>query len=91
MRVKRTLPAASDWMHRPGVPGYYITRDGKYQMLLPARSQGFLICETKQDARGRVKVIARASTLEELGIPEELAVEGDNMMFEAAFAQLKSG
>lgn len=73
--------ASVEWVHRPGHPGYFLSKDGLYQTLTTEHG-GFIICETKETPAGFLILAGPAESLQVLGLPEDLVEEGEDRMFD---------
>ena len=87
---KPVLPESSDWQHWPGAPGYFVTKDGRFQMLMTRRGQ-FAICRTAPTAKGFAVVRGPASDPEKLGIPAKLLEEAEALTAQQLIDQLEAG
>ena len=84
------LPEPQDWQHRPGAPGYFITKDGRLQLLMTPRGH-FAICKTTETKKGFALVRGPSPDPERLGIPARLLAEAEAFTVQSLMAQLEAG
>lgn len=92
-RSKRTvpLPAPDEWQHRPRAPGYFVTKDGCFQMLM-TEDGSFVICTMVETAKKGYKVVhGPVLEPEELGIPAQLVAEGEELMMDDLMEKAGAG
>ena len=83
------LPKPQDWQHRPGAPGYFITKNGQFQML-PTDDHQFAICRTEETREGFAIVRGPSPNPEDLGIPPLLIEEGEDLTVQHVIAQAEA-
>ena len=79
------------WKHREGHPGYFVTEDGKKQMLMSPKGSSFAICETVEKNGGYRVIRGPAREPAKLGIPQKLLDEAEEMTVADVIGRLKSG
>ncbi len=90
MSTKVVLPQPEDWQHRPGAPGYFVTKDGRFQMLMTKRGT-FAICETVPTQKGFEVVRGPSANPEALGIQARLLEEAEELTVQSFIEQLAAG
>ena len=83
------LPTPQDWQHRPGAPGYFITKDGQFQML-PTDDYQFAICRTEETKEGFAVVRSPSPHPEDLGIPALLLEEAEDLTVQHVIVQAEA-
>ena len=79
------------WMHREGSPGYYISVDRRYQILLNGDGR-YIVCSMDSTQEKGFQILAGpADSLEEFGVPESMIDEGDEMMISDIVDRAKKG
>ena len=85
------LPKAEDWQHRVGSPGYFVTKDGRFQMLLEDDG-GFVICTMRErKGMGYLVVYGPKASPQELGIPNGIVEAGEALMLNGLVESLIEG
>ncbi len=83
------LPKPQDWQHRPSTPGYFITKDGQFQ-ILPTDDGQFVICRMEQTSKGFPIVRGPSPHPEQLGIPPLLLEEAENLTIQLVIDQAEA-
>ena len=84
-------PRVEDWQHRAGHPGYLVTKDGQFQMLIKDDGS-FVICTTEETiGKGFRVVLGPAWDPNELGIPQPLLDEAETLSVDSILSELSSG
>ena len=84
-------PKPEEWQHRAGHPGYFVTKDERFQMLM--REDGsFVICAMEETiGRGFRVVLGPAWDPNELGIPQGLLDEAETLSVDSILSELSAG
>lgn len=79
------------WKHREGSPGYFVTEDGRKQMLMSPKGSSFAICEMEERDGGYRVLRGPARDPAKLGVPQKLLDEAEAMTVEDVIRRLKAG
>ncbi len=90
MRTKVSLPLPQNWQHRPGAPGYFVTKDRRFQMLRTKQGR-FVIAKMALTTKGFAIVRGPVSNPESLGIPARLLEEAEEWTVESLIEQIEAG